>query len=104
MSCFPAKSLEVAVKFSEETWHNKILYTFMLTTRDAGGELTTSAHLLAYMHASIHIIISSVFWVDLMTYVARIRIPVRDTGILRYAIFSKTRIRGYANIYKNKNK
>ena len=39
----------------------------MLTTRDAGGELTTSAHLLAYMHASIHIIISSVFWVDLMT-------------------------------------
>ena len=67
MSCFPAKSLEVAVKFLEETWHNKILYTFMLTTRDAGGELTTSAHLLAYMHASIHIIISSVFWVDLMT-------------------------------------
>ena len=30
----------------------------------------------------------------------RIRIPVRDTGILRYVIFSKTRIRGYANIYK----
>jgi hypothetical protein len=34
----------------------------------------------------------------------RIRIPVHDTGILRYAIFPKTRIRGYANIYKNKNK
>ena len=30
----------------------------------------------------------------------RIRLPVRDTGILRYAIFPKTKIRGYANIYK----
>ena len=30
----------------------------------------------------------------------RIRIPVRDMGILRYAIFSKTRIWGYANICK----
>jgi len=32
-----------------------------------------------------------------------IRIPVRDTAILRYTSFPKTRIRGYANIYKNKN-
>ena len=30
----------------------------------------------------------------------RIRIPVRDTAILRYAIFPKMQIRGYDNIYK----
>jgi len=107
MSCFPAKSLEVAVKFSEETWHNKILYTFMLTTRDAGGELTTSAHLLAYMHASIHIIISSVFWVDLMTYVARIRGYGYRYAIRGYSDTPFFQKQGYGDtpIYiKNKNK
>jgi hypothetical protein len=45
-------------------------------------------------------VVSSSLPDDLCCPDMRIRIPVRDTGILRYAIFPKTRIRGYVNIYK----